>query len=140
MPFIGPRHVLYTNEVAKYLGGRCTTGTVVCLIKKGLLEGKKLGYRWLLLPDWLEKYMTKPDNVVSSTVAEKSRLVPNEQLCKFLTPAEAAQYLGAGTTRGTVTSLICQGKLKGKKIGGGWRILPEWLDEFMSQPDEISKK
>jgi hypothetical protein len=26
--------------------------------------------------------------------------------------------------------------MKGKKVGREWRILPEWLDEYMSQPDE----
>jgi hypothetical protein len=34
-------------------------------------------------------------------------------------------------------TLINKGLLKGKKVSREWRILPEWLDEYMSQPDNI---
>lgn len=59
---------------------------------------------------------------------------------KFLTPTEAAGYLGGRSTRRTVITLINKGLLKGKKVSREWRILPEWLDEYMSKPDEIRKE
>ncbi len=59
---------------------------------------------------------------------------------KFLTTSEVAICLGGGCNRDTVCDLIRENKLKAKKVGKGYRILPEWLDEFMSQPDEPRKK
>jgi excisionase family DNA binding protein len=58
---------------------------------------------------------------------------------KCLTAAEAAVALGGRSNRATVIRLIKRGELKGKKLGREWRILPEWLDEFMSQPDNVTK-
>lgn len=57
---------------------------------------------------------------------------------KFLTPKEAAPYLGGRANANTVLRLLRQGKLKGKRIGREWRILPEWLEEYMSQPEEVA--
>lgn len=59
---------------------------------------------------------------------------------KFLTAKDVAELLGGKCTRDTVAALIRSGKLKGKKVARGWRILPEWLDEFMCQPDEVPKR
>ncbi|MEA5016149.1 MAG: helix-turn-helix domain-containing protein [Candidatus Limiplasma sp.] len=55
---------------------------------------------------------------------------------KFLTPKEAAPYLGGRANARTVLLLIRRGELKGKRIGREWRILPEWLEEYMSQPEQ----
>jgi excisionase family DNA binding protein len=59
---------------------------------------------------------------------------------KFLTAKEVAACLGGKCTQATVNALIRAGKLKGKKVARGWRILPEWLDEFMTQPDNVKEK
>jgi excisionase family DNA binding protein len=56
----------------------------------------------------------------------------------FLTTKEVAQRLGGRCNFVTVIDLINVGKLKGKKVGREWRILPEWLDEYMSKPDHIT--
>ena len=66
--------------------------------------------------------------------------MPFTQPRKFLTTNEAAAYLGGRASHRTVTNLIRAGKLKGKKVAKGWRILPEWLDEYMSQPDNVQKQ
>jgi len=64
--------------------------------------------------------------------------VPFIQPRTFLTTKEAAAHLGGRASHRSVTNLIRSGKLKGKKVANGWRILPEWLDEFMTQPDNIN--
>lgn len=66
--------------------------------------------------------------------------MPFTQPRQFLTTTEAAKYLGGRSSHRTVVTLIQKGLLKGKKVSKGWRILPEWLDEYMSQPDEPRKK
>lgn len=66
--------------------------------------------------------------------------MPLAQIRRFLTPTEAATYLGGRSTRRTVVTLINKGLLKGKKVAREWRILPEWLDEYMSEPDQIPKR
>jgi excisionase family DNA binding protein len=63
MPFTQPRQFLTTTEAAKYLGGRSTHRTVVALIQKGQLKGKKVSKGWRILPEWLDEYMSQPDNV-----------------------------------------------------------------------------
>ncbi len=54
---------------------------------------------------------------------------------RFMTPREVAPYLGGRSGYRTVFWLIRTGQLKAKRIGRGWRILPEWLEEYMSKPD-----
>lgn len=54
---------------------------------------------------------------------------------KFMTPKEAGLYLGGRSGYRTVLWLIKTGQLKAKQIGREWRIMPEWLDEYMSKPD-----
>lgn len=66
--------------------------------------------------------------------------MPFTQPHQFLTSAEAAKYLGGNASDKTVTRLIRSGELKGKKVAKGWRILPEWLNEYMDQPDQIQKE
>ncbi len=61
------------------------------------------------------------------------------ELRTFLTASEVAERLGGKCSLSTVTALIREGKLKGKKVGREWRVLPDWLDEFMHQPDEVKK-
>lgn len=65
--------------------------------------------------------------------------MPFTQLRTFLTAKEAAAYLGGRCNHETVHALIYQGKLKAKKVGREWRILPDWLDEYMNTPDEVPK-
>jgi hypothetical protein len=64
--------------------------------------------------------------------------MPFSQPRIFLTAPEAAKCLGGRSTGRTISNLIRAGQLKGKKVAGQWRILPEWLDEYMSQPDTIT--
>lgn len=59
------------------------------------------------------------------------------ELRKFLTLAEVADHLGGKCNKKTVAALIRAGRLKGKKVAREWRVLPDWLDEFMHQPDNI---
>jgi excisionase family DNA binding protein len=66
--------------------------------------------------------------------------MPFTQPRHFLTAPEAARLLGGRASGRTVARLILKGELKGKKVGHGWRILPEWLEEYMSRPDEIRKE
>jgi excisionase family DNA binding protein len=66
--------------------------------------------------------------------------MPFTQPRKCLTASEAAALLGGRANRETVIRLIKRGELKGKKLGREWRILPEWLSEYMSQPDQIERK
>lgn len=47
----------------------------------------------------------------------------------LLTTEEAAAVLG--TTRQSVYQLIHSGALRAKRLGRGWRIHPEWLDQFI---------
>ena len=57
-----------------------------------------------------------------------------------LTAKEAAKILGGRANAETVIRLIKRGEMKGKIIGKEWRILPEWVEEFISKPDEIPKQ
>jgi excisionase family DNA binding protein len=63
MPFTQPRIFLTAPEAAKRLGGRSTGRTVSNLIRSGQLKGKKIANQWRILPEWLDEYMTQPDNV-----------------------------------------------------------------------------
>lgn len=51
----------------------------------------------------------------------------------ILTPEQAADHLQV--SRRTVYTLLRQGKLPGKKIGGSWRLSATALEQFLSQPD-----
>jgi excisionase family DNA binding protein len=55
---------------------------------------------------------------------------------KCLTAKEAAQILGGRANRETVIRLIQRGEMRGKKLGREWRILPEWVEEYLNRPDE----
>lgn len=67
MPLTQPRICLTTAEAAKYLGGRSNRETVIRLIKRGELKGKKLGREWRIHPDWLDEYLSKPDYIKEDT-------------------------------------------------------------------------
>jgi hypothetical protein len=64
--------------------------------------------------------------------------MPFTQPKKFLTAPEAAEQIGGRSTGRTISNLIRAGQLKGKKVANQWRILPEWLNEYMSQPDNVT--
>jgi excisionase family DNA binding protein len=51
----------------------------------------------------------------------------------ILTPEQAADQLQV--SRRTVYTLLRQGKLPGKKLGGSWRLSATALEQFLSQPD-----
>lgn len=51
----------------------------------------------------------------------------------ILTPEQAADHLQV--SRRTVYTLLRQGKLPGKKIGGSWRLSTAALEEFLRHPD-----
>jgi excisionase family DNA binding protein len=65
--------------------------------------------------------------------------MPFTQLRTFLTAKEAAVYLGGRCNHETVHALIYKGELKAKKVGREWRIMPEWLDEYMNKPDNVQQ-
>lgn len=50
-------------------------------------------------------------------------------MMRLLTTEETAEALG--TTRQGVYRLIHSGALRAKRLGRGWRIHPDWLDEFI---------
>jgi excisionase family DNA binding protein len=62
---------------------------------------------------------------------------PSHSCVLFITAKEAAVYLGGRCNHETVHTLIYKGELKAKKVGREWRIMPEWLDEYMNKPDNI---
>ena len=57
----------------------------------------------------------------------------------FLTARQAAQYLGGRCNHETVHALIRKGELKAKKVGREWRILPQWLEEYMNRADSVQR-
>lgn len=57
-----------------------------------------------------------------------------------LTAKEAAKILGGRANRKTVARLINSGEMKGKKIGKEYRILPEWVYEYLNKPDVTPKQ
>jgi excisionase family DNA binding protein len=67
MPHIQPRICLTAAEAAALLGGRANRKTVIKLINRGELKGKKLGREWRIHPDWLEEYLSKPDEIKGGT-------------------------------------------------------------------------
>lgn len=63
MPIIGPRKCLTAKEAAVILGGRSNRATVIRLIQRGKLKGKKLGREYRILPEWIEEFISQPDNI-----------------------------------------------------------------------------
>ena len=63
MPFIEPPSFMTADQAAKVLGGKASGRTVIRLILKGELKGKKVGHGWRILPVWLEEYMNVPDEI-----------------------------------------------------------------------------
>jgi excisionase family DNA binding protein len=50
---------------------------------------------------------------------------------KWLTVAEVAAQLGYGTTK--VKMLIATGQIRSLKDGGSRRVLPQWVDEYITR-------
>ena len=76
MPFISIPTFLTARQAAEYLGGRCNHETIHWLIHKGELKAKKVGREWRILPQWLEEYMNKADNVTPLTQGEGAKDEP----------------------------------------------------------------
>lgn len=61
MPFTQPRKCLTAKEAAQILGGRANRETVIRLIQRGEMRGKKLGQEWRILPEWVYEYIEKTE-------------------------------------------------------------------------------
>lgn len=48
----------------------------------------------------------------------------------LLTAEQAAELLG--TSRQGIYRLIDSGQLRAKRLGRGWRIHPDWIEEFVN--------
>ena len=55
---------------------------------------------------------------------------------EIMTPRDAAGYLSIHVR--TIYRLVKEGKIPGRKVGGGWRFKKDVLDEWLSWKDNLS--